>query len=168
MYRKVLFGMFFLMSTACGTLKTSSAVFVDSTVAEDYYQSTVLIESPVFYQAQGYGVHLISLRAKINIEADIAYQLHIQDSQAVGWRFFDRAYDINGEKFEFVDIDHDVTLGVTSEIFAINLTRKYLDKAVTESINIKVFGEDAEKVILVPSHYVEGFLQKVDEYLINK
>jgi len=150
MYRKVLFGMFFLMSTACGTLKTSSAVFVDSTVAEDYYQSTVLIESPVFYQAQGIGVHLISLRAKINSEADIAYQLHIQDSQAVGWRFFDRAYDINGEKFEFVDIDHDVT------------------KAVTESINIKVFGEDAEKVILVPSHYVEGFLQKVDEYLINK
>jgi len=149
-------------------MTTPSDVFSNSTVLKDSYQSTTLIESPAYYQAQGVGGHRLSLQAKFNSVGNIAYSLQVQDSQASGWRFFDRAYDSNGKKLEFIDINHDVTLGITSETFAINLPRSYLENAATESINIKVFGENGEKLILVPNHYVEGFLQKIDAYLESK
>jgi len=146
-------------------MTTPSDVFSNSTVLNDSYQSTTLIESPGVFQAQGMGGHRLSLQAKFNSVGDISYSLQVQDSQASGWRFFDRAYDSNGQKLEFIDIDHDVTLGITSEFFSINLSRSYLDNAAIESINIKVFGENGESLILLPNHYVEGFLQKIDAYL---
>jgi len=156
----------FLLS-ACGTLVTSSEVFFASKIEKDKYRNIVIIEGPMIFQARGIGGYQVSLKAKKRHDNQISYFVFVQDSRATNWRFYEQAYDNNGHNFEFEYIGSDVTLGVTSETFAIHLTRQYLDESVSNSIDLKVFGSDAELPIQLSGYYVQGFLKKVDEFLVK-
>ena len=89
------------------------------------------------------------------------YQFYISDSYK-DWRFYNRAYDANGNRLDFVEIDHQVTRGAwTQEDFAINLSRSYLEKAKSNGLNIKAVGKRGEKIFVLPGFYVDGFLKKL-------
>jgi len=79
------------------------------------------------------------------------------------WVFFDEAYDINGNKLEFIEIDRDFeSLGII-EIFAIIFREGHLEAARKTGINIKCRGRRGEGVITLEPTFVEGYLKKCRE-----
>jgi hypothetical protein len=69
-----------------------------------------------------------------------------------GLGFFDQAYDSDGNKLDVVKIDSKVlpatfyygtkiTPTQTREIFAIDLSREYLDRAKSKGLDIKAIGK---------------------------
>ena len=79
------------------------------------------------------------------------------------WVFFDEAYDINGNKLEFIEINRDFeSLGII-EIFAITFREGQLEAAIKTGINIKCRGRRGERVITLEPTFVEGYLKKCRE-----
>ena len=145
-------------------IKTSNDVYMRSSVDVDPYKKTTWIRSPMIYNWERMGYYHAFLRALVNDKSVSFYQFYVSDS-AKDWRFYDRAYDASGNDLDFVEIDHQVTDSAwTKEVFAINLSRQYFDDAKNTGLNIKAVGKRGDKIITLPGFYVEGFLQKVDEY----
>lgn len=82
------------------------------------------------------------------------------------WRYFDRAFAIGGKKFKVtkilrkVDVKHGV---MTREEVAIIFERKFLEESAQSGINLKVVGNQGEKVVYLESIYVQGFLSALEE-----
>lgn len=84
------------------------------------------------------------------------------------WKFFDSAYDINGNKLK-VETNRNVHGGVRhgvassvsiSESIWIPLTENYLKENIESGIKIKLFGRGSMEVN-VPSFYIKGFLESL-------
>lgn len=163
----------FLLLAGCAMtppIKTSNDVFMRSSIYNDPYKKTTWIRSPMFINhdpfLQGMGSYYAFLRVLVNDRYVTFYQFYISDSDE-NWRFFNRAYDSNGNKLDFVEIDHQIKSSQSvrmQEDFTINLSREYLDGAKNSGLNIKAVGKRGEKIFVLPGYYVEGFLKKVDEY----
>jgi hypothetical protein len=79
------------------------------------------------------------------------------------WIFFDEAYDMNGNKLEFIEIERDFeNLGII-EIFAVIFREGHLEAATKTGINIKCRGRRGERVITLAPTLVEGYLKECRE-----
>ena len=76
---------------------------------------------------------------------------------------FDEAYDINGNRLEFIEIDRDFEGQGIIEIFAIIFREDHLEAAAKTGINIKCRGRRGERVITLEPTVVKGYLQKCRE-----
>ena len=83
--------------------------------------------------------------------------------------FYDRASDIDGN--ELPTTQHDKRIGnggqVTEEVY-ITFPRDYLEQHRQSGLHFKLFGKRDQLEIRVHAFYLDGFLQKVDEYLAKK
>jgi len=79
------------------------------------------------------------------------------------WVFFNQAYDKDGNKLEFTEIDRkEVTAGIT-EHFAAKLSDEYLESATDTGLEVKFLGKQGERTVRLRSRYVRGYLQKYKE-----
>jgi len=153
---------FILFIAGCVTpLKTANDVFLQSKIDTDSYKKTTWVESP---SLEGW-IHSVWLRAQVENKKVILYQIYVSDRDT-DWRFFHSAYDAGGNKLDFRTVDSLVTsTGSTREDYVIVVDRKYLNNSIGKGINFKAVGQRGEKIIIIPSVYIEGFLRKVDEYI---
>ncbi len=79
------------------------------------------------------------------------------------WVFFNDAYDVNGNKLEFVQMDRTFDSPGVVEHFAITLPRGYLESVTKSGINIKCVGKRGERVVTLEPTYIEGYLKKSRE-----
>lgn len=155
--------MFILFLAGCVTtsIKTANDVFLQSKIDVDSYQKTSWIQSPSLQ----FGTGVFLLRAQAANKKIISYQIYVSDI-SLDWMFFYSACDADGNKLDFRVVDSVVrSYGTTQEDYAIVVDRKYLSNSLDKGINFKAIGKRGEKVIIIPSFYIEGFLKKVDEYI---
>lgn len=145
---------------ATNSIRTSIDVFSQTTIDNDPYKKTTWIYTPRF---EGYRYDSL-LRALIKNKNLITYQFYVSD-EAEDWRFYSNAYDKSGAELDFIEIDREVTRGITKEDFAISLSKNYLEKSIAKGINIKASGKRGDKVFFMPGYFIEGFLKKIDMYI---
>ena len=154
------------------TPSTRQAVYGKTTVTSDPYNKSSWIKSPAYtsnYIAGSGKLQSSKLRAYVKNKEVVHYQFYASDSDKNRWRFFDSAYDSQGTKLKFHRIDREVSKGAwTNEIFAIDLSREYLEGALSAGLNIKVYGKRNNQIFRLPGLYIAGFLDKVDFYTGKK
>lgn len=94
-------------------------------------------------------------------------QLYFRDHYDGEWRFYNSAYDIDGNKLDFLSIDRKVdTCGKFGcrhfEDVGITVTRGYLDSHRDSGIRLKVSGRAGEAIVDLPPGYIQGFLRHLD------
>ncbi len=78
-----------------------------------------------------------------------------------GWAFWSKAFDDSGNQLPVVKVSTDVgDDGATYETIAVSLTLDYLDEHKA-GIKMRIDGQRAQQVIVLPANYIEGFLLKV-------
>jgi hypothetical protein len=154
-----------LMISGCGFQPvTSENTYHSTRVTYDPYQKDTWIIGPEYHFELAQYANLRAYAEGNNI---LFYQLYVRTYEPPNssWAFYDRAYSINGKRLNFVSIDRKVESGGgTREIFGISFSRKELNDAKESGINIKAIGKYNEVVISIPSAYIIGFLEKVDEF----
>lgn len=95
------------------------------------------------------------------------YQIYVADYYDGEWRFYSSANDSNGTRMDVTLIDRKVgscsRYGGCShfEHLALNVSREYLEAAVTTGISFQLSGKAGEQVFNVPPMHVAGFLASV-------
>lgn len=96
-----------------------------------------------------------------------SYQIYVADYYVGEWRFYTSANDSNGTRMDVTLIDRKVgscsRYGGCShfEHMALNVSREYLEAAVTTGISFQLSGKAGEQVFNVPPMHVAGFLASV-------
>ena len=164
----------FLLS-GCGPTKykTPDEVYTKTTFTKDPYKKSKWIKGPSVRIDQA------TQKPSATGYADVFLRTFVADGRLVfhqlfvtyygsEWVFFDEAYDINGNKLEFIEIDRDFeSLGII-EIFAIIFREGHLEAARKTGINIKCRGRRGERVIILEPTFVEGYLKKCRELTSSK
>jgi hypothetical protein len=104
----------------------------------------------------------VFLRTLVVQEKTKFQQLYVTFN-GLDWVFFSDAYDINGNKLEFIQIDRTFDSAGVVEAFAITFSRGYLESVAKSGINIKCVGEKGEMVVTLEPAYIEGYLKKFRE-----
>ena len=99
----------------------------------------------------------------------VTYQIYIQDHYSGDWRFYNRAFDSNGNNLDLIEISRDVgscgQYGCSfDEHVGVKIDRKYLDDSVKTGIRIKLYGKAGQEIFFIPGGYIQGFLKKVDSF----
>lgn len=94
------------------------------------------------------------------------FQIYADSYYSGGWRFYQEAYDSDGNRMDFVSIDRKVVScrGGCSyeETVGMSVTRKYLEDHQDTGIRFKVSGKAGEFTGELPAAYVKGLLMSVD------
>jgi hypothetical protein len=149
----------FLLS-GCGPTK-----YKTTTSTHDSYKKPKWIKGPSVRvdhatqkpSAEGYSD--VFLRTLVADGRLVFHQLFV-NFNGLEWVFFNEAYNVNGNKLEFIEINKDFrSLGIT-EIFAITFSEGYLEAATKTGINIRCIGKRGERAITLEPNYVECYLKK--------
>jgi len=154
-----------LASCAPRQPQTIGDVKQETTVSYDSFKNIVTYVSPTFQTSQFSGFSSLLLRAFTDTtnQRPTLYQLYISDTNS-NWFFYDEAYDNAGTKMKFIKIGSDVTgNAMTTEIFGIMLSEKYLIDHQHTGICVRAYGKKGKKVFTLPAHYIDGFLAKVKQ-----
>ena len=148
-------------------IMSEDTIFNNTTTNTDPYQNLTWIRSPDWvverFVISSIPSCVAHLRAATREDVVRFYQLYVWNGSDK-WSFYNRAYDSNGNALGFVLVDREVSKHgyAVHESFAINLSEKYLNDMRISGLNIKVVGKRSEKIIVVPSYFVQGFLRKVN------
>lgn len=119
----------------------------------------------------GYALHgstgSVNVFLRSLVDGDL-HQLYVTFS-GKDWIFFDSAYDIDGNRLDFVEIDREVSTssGITED-FALNLSEDYLESAAEKGMNVKFVGQRGERTLVLKPHYIEGYLKRLRELTGSK
>lgn len=143
----------------------AESVKVRTTSTRDDFKKLFNFKGPNLFQN---GPRSLFLRAtRFDKSAELFIQLYFRDQYDGEWRFYDSAYDIEGNKLDFVSIDRKVDTcakyGCSHfEDVGITLTRDYLDSRRETGTRLKVSGRAGEAIVVLPPGYIQGFLQALD------
>lgn len=114
--------------------------------------------SPVKYK----NLYLRALRLE---GKPLVYQIFVRDQYRDNWRFYDAAYDSDGNRLNFASIDRktdDCRYGCDFyETMSITVPLGYLEQRRDRGLIIKIMGKAGERVVEVPAGYVAGFVDAV-------
>ncbi|MEO6024533.1 MAG: hypothetical protein ABIP64_15745, partial [Burkholderiales bacterium] len=79
------------------------------------------------------------------------------------WRFYDRAFDSDGQELQTTEISRKVVeckRRVCSHLehLGIKVTRVYLETKQESGVRFKVIGKSGEEVFYIPPAYIRAFL----------
>jgi hypothetical protein len=105
----------------------------------------------------------VFIRAWKTDGAKMSYQIYVKDYYNGEWRFYNSAYDSDGNSLNTTVISRDVSscsrYGCShEEHIGLNVTREYLEKKRDTGINFKVSGKAGEEIFYIPSGYIRAFL----------
>ena len=109
----------------------------------------------------------VFLRAwKYDSYSTITYQIYASSYYRGDWRFYDQAYDSDGNQLDTTVIDRYVISCYQSpcshsEHIGINISRDYLEKHRNGQIRFKIEGRAGEDIFTIPSSYISAFLNRV-------
>lgn len=134
-------------------------------VKRDDFQKTVDYNGPNI--APGFG-GILRIRAwKFEKTSEVKYQIYIADYYDGEWRFYNSAYDSNGESLDTTLISRKVDscsrYGCShTEHVGLNITKEYLEKNKDSGINFKLSGKAGEAIFFIPGTYVQAILSVVN------
>lgn len=91
------------------------------------------------------------------------YQIYVADYYSGDWRFYNSAFDSNGNNLDVTVISRDVDscsrYGCShTEHIGLNITRGYLEKNQEVGIRFKLSGKAGEEIFYIPAGYIKAFL----------
>lgn len=107
------------------------------------------------------------IRARKNDSNDrVDYQIYVMDYYYGDWRFYNSAYDSNGNRLDTIIISRDVVscdeYGCShEEHMGLNVTRDYLENNQNAGIRFKISGKAGEEIFFIPAGYIKAFLSVV-------
>ena len=158
---------FALCSCVSPTVYDTAQKVTDATqVVRDDYNKTTWIKSPIIQYSNSFDrCFLRTLVADSGAQVD---QLYVSYTPS-DWAFLERANDSTGRNLEVTVINRDVSssrFGVSlAEHVAVALSRPYLLEAAQQGIDIKIVGNLGSTVVQLPPHYVQGYLDRLNQYL---
>lgn len=136
------------------------------------YEGGSLVDAKVeyapFYQNDYYGAFLFAV--KEDSSQEVFFQIYISSnynkSMSQPFRSYDAAQDSDGKVLPLMNIHRGVEScndGVCSvfENIAINIDRAYLKQREKNGMRFKISGYAGERVVVIPSEYIEAFLSVV-------
>ena len=144
---------------------TVDEVYQETTSTYLPYQKATWIKGPIVekkYDYQGKSeYYYFFLRSLVRDRLEF-HQLflgfHGQD-----WISFWRAADIENNTLNFVQIDKTIASPGIAESFAVTLTENDINSAARYGLEIKFKGKERERVIILESGYVEGYMKNYKE-----
>ncbi|WP_162860593.1 hypothetical protein [Pseudothauera hydrothermalis] len=142
-------------------LNDSQAVAGAISVQRDDFKKVTKYEGP---NAADNVFDKLFIRAwKIDGTEDVGYQIYVMDYYNGDWRFYNSAYDSNGNSLKTTLISRDVgscnRYGCSHyEHVGLNVSREYLAKNQDSSIRFKISGKAGEEVFFIPGAYIKAFL----------
>ncbi|KAF0155031.1 MAG: hypothetical protein FD159_2366 [Syntrophaceae bacterium] len=104
---------------------------------------------------------------KSDATGNIDYQIYVMDSYFYAWRFYDSAYDSNGNSLKATLISRNfyydfAKIGIYEEDLGLEITREYLEKNQENGISFQISGKAGKKeVFTIPPAYIKAFLSVV-------
>lgn len=160
-----------LILTACGAMgpkinwNDPQSITEMIRVERDDYKKITYITGPNLITDSGHysGDSLLIFAAKPDVGGNIGYQIYIMDHYYGNWRFYDSAYDSNGNRLETITVSREtVKCGSTGcihdETLSIIVTRAYLENNQSSGIRFKVSGKGGEEEYSIHSAYIKAFL----------
>ncbi len=166
-----------LILTSCATMldpKDKASVYKQVTFNEDKFNKSRTYTGPIITLKAMKGLDTSFMdgslsRIKSNSSETYCLNIEYQDSE---WAFFNQAIDNNGNKFRLIEINQKVGTFVNQtnimEKHCILMDRKYLDSMRLLGINMKVYGKNRNIEFILPSYYIDGFLDVSDMVEKNK
>lgn len=153
-----------LATTPKLNLNDSQAIASAISVRTDSFKKQVNFSGPNVAKDETDDLHIRAW--KFEKTGDISYQIYIADYYYGDWRFYDAAYDSNGDRFDTTKISREVgscnKYGCSHvEHLGLNVSKQYLEKNASTGISFKVSGKAGEQVFYIPSAYVQAILQVV-------
>lgn len=156
-----------LSLSACMTVPTINtndpqAVSASTTVKHDNFKKITIYVGPNALSDPVYDN--VFLRAsKIQSTGEILYQIYVKDYYSGSWRFYNSAYDSNGNRLETNVIGREVGSCTSNgcsheEHLGLKVSREYLEKSQDSGINFKISGKAGEEIFFIPGAYIKGFL----------
>jgi hypothetical protein len=105
------------------------------------------------------------IRASKTDAGDVSYQIYVVIGYSGAWRFYNWAYDTNGNSLYLTVMTRNLAACNRddcshNEHLVIDVTRKYLEENMQSGLRIRVSGkkEDAKEEFLIPAGYIKAFL----------
>ena len=131
-----------------------------TTEKRDNFQKSTSLQGPDLSNVR---YKSLFLRATKFDAGSSIYQVYVRDQYAGQWRFYNSAYDIDGNKLEFTSIKREVgsCRGGCDyyEDMGVSVTREYLEQRKDRGLKIKISGSAGEVVVELPPGYIQGFLE---------
>jgi hypothetical protein len=142
-------------------LNDSQAVAGAISVHHDDFKKVTNYEGPNASAEMGDSLFIRAWKA--DAIGSVNYQIYVRDYYDDDWRFYDSAYDSNGNSLDTTQISQDVgycrAYSCTHyEHLGLNVTREYLERNQENGIRFKVSGKAGEEVFFIPSAYIKAFL----------
>lgn len=91
------------------------------------------------------------------------FQIYFTERYHGNWRFYNEAFDSNGNRIKVLIISRDAVYANTlEEHIRLDVDRTYLESSIEDGIRIKLYGDACEKMIFIPGGYIKGFLSRAD------
>jgi len=162
-----------VITTGCATAKKlnwNDSAEITGSIEIEYDEFAKITEytGPVYSDFSGYRSHLF-LRAFKHDKLDRTdYQVYVYSYYCrKGWRFYNRAYDSEGNRLEIIVIDRNVeSCGRNRyccywEHIGVNIAQDYLEKHKEAGMRFKLAGKGGSEVFCVPAAYIKAFLNRV-------
>lgn len=149
---------------SCGKRVTSyEDAFLYTKINSDPYTGMVDITSPSYsesmYKPIGRFTYLRYIKTS---DGKGFYEIYASVNNGY-WMFLDSAYE-NGKSLEFKSINRNVlTANRVTESFSIKLDNNEISRYIQQGINVKVMGKKGYEIINIPSDFVKGFNDKVEQ-----
>lgn len=146
-------------------ISTTTDVYLNTKIENDAYKKDTWIKSPRYSGNHGGNGYYRCFWRAYAVNNNIQfYQLYVFDDYP-DWRFYNHAYDLKGNQLDFSQISQDVSSDAwCGESFGISFTESEIHALKGNPFQFKAFGQKGDRTFFVPAIYLEGFLQKVDEY----
>lgn len=114
--------------------------------------------------------NVVKLRAFSGRDGVTEYQVYVENEytsdigrSGSGWRFYDNAFDSDGNRLALTQISRQVTTCgryrcFHMEIVGLEVNRAYLEERTSQGLSVKIGGTGGEAVLAIPSAYIQAFL----------
>lgn len=142
-------------------------VIESTTVQRDEFKKQLIYRGPNTFRS---GYIQVFIRAwKFEKDNSTRYQIYVSDYYDTAWRFYNSAYDSNGNQLDMTPISKEVIgcsrySGCTyNETVGINVTKDYLQNNLESGIRFQISGKAGDNVFYVPGNYIKGFLHVLND-----
>lgn len=103
---------------------------------------------------------------KYDNDNEITYQIYVKDRYADDWRYYDSAYDSDGNIIDVTliaqKVDSCYDWGcMLEEHIGLNVDKSYLEKHIESGLRFKVSGKAGENIFYLTGSYIKAFLEVV-------
>lgn len=148
----------------------SAQIAAQTEVAHDETKNTMQVEGPklVFgeFQENYYQLNATRPEGEPAVRYSLAMRtLRKRSLGGIGWK---AAADEHGKAFTLVKEAKQTNEDLLYETVAFEVTREWLDHAVTKEAKVQVAGATNNLLLILPTNYVSGFVGRVDqEFLLR-